>query len=92
MRQRDDEMVARHLQVAAELLEQAKAIAMRDGHVVSASTPRFHDPINIAIDHLDEGLKRIEEAIYYGATHEECTELKKYIDDIRATLVGTMEA
>lgn len=88
---RDDELVARHVHVAEELLEQARAVAMRDGTIVSASTPRFHDPVNIAIDHLDEGLKRIEEAVYYGATHEEIAETKKHILDLRATLVGTMD-
>ena len=91
MRDRDEELVKRHLTVAEELLEQAKAVAMRDGNIISASTPRFHDPVNIAIDHLDEGLKRIEEAVYYGATHEEIAEVKKHITDLRVTLVGTMD-
>lgn len=77
--------------IAGELFQQAQRMALKDGVLIKHETPRFNDPINHAVDIIDEGLEYVQRATEAGHDVDEVVAIQTKLIGLRNQLVGSME-
>jgi len=77
--------------IAEDLFKQAQHVALKEGVLIAHSTPRFNDPINEAVDIVDEALEYVQRATEAGHDTKVIEPLQMKLAGLRNQLVGSME-
>lgn len=79
------------LAIAGDLFVQAQNIALKEGVLIKHQTPRFNDPINRAVDVIDEALEYVQRAVEQGGDTKKAEMLQQKLAGLRNQLVDVME-
>lgn len=77
--------------IAEDLFQQAQNMALKDGVLIKHATPRFNDPINEAVDIVDEALEYVQRAAEAGHDTKAIEPVQMKLAGLRNQLVGSME-